>query len=221
MNTTPLTLVLGGGIVGTAAAWDLSRRGHEVVIADRDPAVAAAAGEALGVGHLRIDAADRAQIAAALPDYDAVIAAVPFSLGFQLAAAAVTAGCHYFDFGGNPRIVKEQLRLGPVAQAGDVAVVPDCGLAPGVANVIAAAMIAASSEPTVDSVQIRVGCLPQDPVGALGYLVHRSVKEDSSAASGATRATLGVSLAIRARSGRCWRAAATQAATVAGSLPKS
>jgi len=169
MSAAPHTLVLGGGIVGTAAAWDLHRRGHEVVIADRDPAVGGVAGAAVGIDHIEIDAADRSQVAAALRDFDAVVAAVPYNLGVQLAAAAVAAGCHYFDFGGNPTIVKEQLQLGPVAKAGDVAVVPDCGLAPGVANVIAAGMIGEAPQSAVDNVQIRVGCLPQDPIGTLRY----------------------------------------------------
>jgi len=35
--TAPRTLVLGAGIVGTAAVWDLVRRGHDVTVADQSP----------------------------------------------------------------------------------------------------------------------------------------------------------------------------------------
>ena len=169
MNNTPRTLVLGAGIVGRAATWDLDRRGHAVTLADVDGDLAVANASALGVDHATADAADTAAVAALLRSHDAVVSAVPYSYGVRLASAAVAAGCHYFDFGGNPTIVKEQLRLGPSAESADVAVVPDCGLAPGVANVMAAGLIEEAGDHPIASVQIRVGCLPQHPVGTLNY----------------------------------------------------
>ncbi len=93
---------------------------------------------------------------------DCVVAAVPFRFGTELASMATQRRCHYFDFGGNPGVVKEQLKLDQTARERDVAVVPDCGLAPGYANVIAAGMIADSPGVPID-VQIRVGVLPQKP----------------------------------------------------------
>ena len=142
MKTTPRTLVLGAGIVGRAAAWDLKRRGHQVTIADADSAAALAAADNFGIAAETIDVSDAAAVAAAMQRHDAVVSAVPYSYGVALAAGAVAAGCHYFDFGGNPTIVKQQLEMSAAAVAGDVAIVPDCGLAPGVANVMAAGLIA-------------------------------------------------------------------------------
>lgn len=161
------TLVLGAGIVGRAAAWDLARRGHVVTIADADGDAAAAAGTAFAVSFAALDAANTGAVADMMADHDAVVSAVPYSFGVSLAALAIESGCHYFDFGGNPTIVKSQLEMSAKAVDRDVAVVPDCGLAPGVANVMAAGLIADS--PVVDSVQIRVGCLPQEPTGSLNY----------------------------------------------------
>lgn len=169
MNNTPRTLVLGAGIVGRAAAWDLDRRGHSVTLADVDGDHALAAASGLGVEHATADAADATAIAALLRSHDAVISAVPYSYGVNLASAAVDAGCHYFDFGGNPTIVKEQLKMNASAESADVAVVPDCGLAPGIANVMAAGLIEEAGDDPIDSVQIRVGCLPQHPIGTLNY----------------------------------------------------
>jgi lysine 6-dehydrogenase len=100
---------------------------------------------------------------------DAVVAAVPYRFGFDLARSAIRYGCHYFDFGGNPTVVKSQLELHDSAVPEGVAIVPDCGLAPGVANVLASSLVEAAPAGTVDSVQIRVGCLPQEPVGSMGY----------------------------------------------------
>jgi lysine 6-dehydrogenase len=58
--------------------------------------------------------------------------------------------------------------LSDEAVAADVLIIPDCGLAPGLANVMAGLLIDTTPGP-VRSVQMRVGALPQEPIGALGY----------------------------------------------------
>ncbi len=167
--SAPRTLVLGSGIVGSAAAWDLERRGHRVTVADRSEEAIAALADRLGVATAVVDVDEAVAVADVMAGQDAVVSAVPYSYGASLAAAAVAAGAHYADFGGNPTVVRQQIRLDAVARAAGVAVVPDCGLAPGLANVLAADMIAALEPGPIDSVQMRVGALPQVPVGTLGY----------------------------------------------------
>ena len=161
--------VLGAGIVGTAAAWDLTRRGHEVVVADSRPEAAAAAAGIAAATALTLDATDDAAVRAALRDVDGVVSAVPYALGVEVARAAIATGTHYFDFGGNPTIVGRQLLLDDDARRAGVAVVPDCGLAPGMADVLAAGAVAALGDGPIDEVRLRVGALPQIPTGALGY----------------------------------------------------
>ncbi len=163
------TLVLGSGIVGTAAAWDLVRRGHDVVVADSDIDIARAAAAMSGADPEYIDANNTATLRGALERFGIVVSAVPYRFGLSVATAAIPAGTHYVDFGGNPTVVAAQRHLDEEAVGAGVMVVPDCGLAPGLANVLAEDLIATSSGGTIDSIQIRVGALPQDPVGALGY----------------------------------------------------
>jgi len=55
------------------------------------------------------------------------------------------------------------------AVANGVMLVPDCGLAPGLANVMAEDLIRTAEPGPIASVQMRVGALPQVPLGALGY----------------------------------------------------
>jgi lysine 6-dehydrogenase len=162
-------IVLGCGIVGRAAIWDLVRRGHDVVAADADPAAALGAANEFGAESRVIDVSDEAAVVAVFADAAAVVAAVPYRYGEPLARAAIAAGTHYFDFGGNPTVVAAQLRLDAAARGAGVAVIPDGGLAPGIANVLAEDLIERLGDGPVHRVAIRVGALPQEPTGALGY----------------------------------------------------
>lgn len=159
--------VLGAGIVGTAAAWDLERRGHDVTLADL--AAPEAVAETLGVRPAGVDATDPAALRRFLGAHDLVVSAIPYALGMGVASEAVTGGTHYLDFGGNPEMVARQLTLDAPARAAGIAIIPDCGLAPGLANVLAWGAVEALGDGPVDEVRLRVGALPAQPTGALGY----------------------------------------------------
>jgi lysine 6-dehydrogenase len=163
------TVVLGAGIVGSAAIWDLIRRGHEVSVADANPEIALAASERFSIPSMALDVDDHDGLTDLLAANDAVVSAVPYRYGANVAAAAIEARTHYTDFGGNPSVVAAQKRLDEEARRNGVMVVPDCGLAPGLANVMATQMITDAAGEDIASVQIRVGALPQQPSGALGY----------------------------------------------------
>ena len=163
-------VVLGSGIVGRAAAWDLVERGHEVVTADVDTATAArVAKEVDAADHAQADAGRPGELKPLLAGAAALLAAVPYQFNAGLARAAVEAGCHYLDFGGNPTIVAEQLLLDEAARQAGVSVIPDCGLAPGLVNVLALAGLQAVGPGPVKRLAMRVGALPAHPRGALGY----------------------------------------------------
>ena len=140
------TLVLGAGIVGRAAVWDLVRRGHQVTVGDADEATALRVAAEMGATAATVDVTDAAALEGLIAGHDVVISAVPYRFGLTVAGAAIAAGAHYLDFGGNPTIVARQRDLDAAARAAEVAVVPDCGLAPGLANVLAEDLIAGVSE---------------------------------------------------------------------------
>lgn len=162
-------VVLGTGIVGSAAAWDLIRRGHEVIVADADRAAAQRVGEELGVESRSLAVASADDLEGVLRGAAAVVSAVPYAFGEAVAGAAVAAGVHYADFGGNPSIVRRQRSLDGAAREANVAIVPDCGLAPGLANVMAFGNAATLGGDNLREVRLRVGALPQRPTGSLGY----------------------------------------------------
>ncbi len=171
-------LVLGAGQQGTACAYDLlANTDHEVVMADltvdRLPDFLR---PYLGgrLTALKLDANDRQAMRAAMQGVAAVMSAFPYYFNLELAGAAVDQGAHFCDLGGNTEIVLQQKGLHERAQAMGVSVVPDCGLAPGMVNILAEHGIRQLD--TARAVRIKVGGLPQRPEPPLNYQVVYSLE---------------------------------------------
>jgi lysine 6-dehydrogenase len=102
------------------------------------------------------------------------MSALPYYLNLEMTRLAIEAGAHFCDLGGNTEIVFEQRELDPNAKARNLTVVPDCGLAPGMVNVLAQFGIHQLDE--VDAVRIFVGGLPQHPEPPLNYQIVYSIE---------------------------------------------
>jgi lysine 6-dehydrogenase len=168
-------LVLGAGLQGSACAYDLLQNDavREVVLADLRvdalPHFLARYHQDRRLRVIRVDARSQEDVRAAMKGVDACMNALPYYFNLEIATLAVQEGVHYCDLGGNTGIVFQQLQLNEQAKARDLSVIPDCGLAPGMVNILAAAGIAALDTPR--SVKIRVGGLPQDPTPPLNYQI--------------------------------------------------
>jgi lysine 6-dehydrogenase len=121
-----------------------------------------------------LDVRDREAVLAVMRESDAVMSAIPYYLNLSLAECAVEAGVHFCDLGGNTEIVFQQKALADRAKAKGVTVIPDCGVAPGMVNILAEHGIRQLD--TVESVRIYVGGLPQDPQPPLNYQVVYSLE---------------------------------------------
>jgi lysine 6-dehydrogenase len=117
----------------------------------------------------RLDVRDRKSLVRLLEPYTAAVSCVPYFLNLELARTAVAARCHFCDLGGNNEVVRAELALGPKARRAGVAVVPDCGLAPGLVSILTADGIARLD--STDAVRIRVGGLPRRPRPPLNYRI--------------------------------------------------
>ena len=164
-------LVLGSGLMGRGAAFDLARNDavKEVIVADRDLKSAEALASEMGskvVAEI-VDAADRKQLKALFAKVDTVASEVSYKLNLLHTEVAIATGTHLCDLGGNLKVVEKQLKLHDKAKDAGVTVIPDCGLAPGLANVLARAGIDYLTR--TDSVKIRVGGLQQEPRPPLNY----------------------------------------------------
>jgi lysine 6-dehydrogenase len=109
-----------------------------------------------------------------MAEYDAVLNALPYYFNEAVTRAAIESGCHAADLGGNTDIVFAQKRLSPEAEARGVSVIPDCGLAPGMVNILAAEGIRRLDR--TGSVKVYVGGLPQHPEPPLNYQIVYSLE---------------------------------------------
>ena len=172
--------VLGAGRQGTAAAYDLAVHGDatRVVVADQDGAAARAAvarlNTLLGADRAEaaaVDAGDRRALTRFLEPLDAFVCAVPYALLLPITRAAIAAGTGMVDMGGHTETVLAQLAMDPDARQAGVAVVPDCGMGPGMNNTLGlyAMELLQGRGVTPRRVQLRDGGLPQDRSGPWGY----------------------------------------------------
>ncbi|MEP6692067.1 MAG: saccharopine dehydrogenase C-terminal domain-containing protein, partial [Gemmatimonadaceae bacterium] len=172
-------LVLGAGLQGSACAYDLLQNPEvaEVRLADLDvsrlaPFLAPYSGKRLIP--TKLDVRDREAVLALGAESNAVMSAIPYYFNFELAKLAVEAGTNFCDLGGNTEIVFQQKRLDARAKEKNVTVIPDCGLAPGMVNILA--QFGMEQLDAVETVRIYVGGLPQDPEPPLNYQIVYSLE---------------------------------------------
>jgi lysine 6-dehydrogenase len=162
--------VLGAGRQGTAAAYDLAVRGgaREVVMADlnerRATAAAARVNGLVGRNVVRgvgLDVSDQSAVEAFLEPADACLAAVSYRFNEGITRAAIAARTHLCDLGGNMDVVRSQLDLDEAAAGDGIAVIPDCGEAPGLANNLCAYACSLVNE--VEELHLYDGGIPRHP----------------------------------------------------------
>jgi len=164
-------LVIGAGMMGSAAAYDLANSAgvESVVVADRDHARATDVAVKLGpkASAARLDTNDYEAVVALMQGVDGAVGATSYTHNFDLTRAAIESKTHFCDLGGNMEVVYKQITLDARAAAAGVLVLPNCGLAPGMACVIAAGAAKKFSAP--EEIHIRVGGLPLHPRPPLNY----------------------------------------------------
>ncbi len=172
-------MVLGAGLQGCACAYDLLQNPDvtQVTLADLrggslPPFLSGDWGGRLRT--VKLDVSDGDAVRRALDGQVSVMSAIPYYYNGPMARAAVEAGCHFSDLGGNTEIVLEQKQLHDKAVAGGISVIPDCGLAPGMVNILAAEGIRRLDK--AEQVKIYVGGLPQQPEPPLNYQIVYSLE---------------------------------------------
>ena len=177
-------LVIGSGMMGSAAAYDMAcqRDVDSVTLADSD--LKRAREVAARVNHMTdekkvravgLDAAREKDAARLMKGHDGALSAVPYFLNLGLAKAAIDAGCNFADLGGNNTVVRQELALANKADKKGVSLAPDCGLSPGMASILGGELVR-RLDGRADALKLYVGGLPEKPMPPFHYQLVFSVE---------------------------------------------
>ena len=149
--------VLGAGLIGKTIAQDLAREaGFAVTAIDRDAAALAKVTAAAPVQGITADLRALATFDQLLAGFDLVVCAVPGFMGFETLRKIIAAGKTVVDIS---FFAEDPYALDELARARNVTAVVDCGVAPGLGNIIAGQMQARLD--TMERYVCYVGGLPQ------------------------------------------------------------
>src|SRR6266496_1848581 len=170
-------LVIGAGMMGSAAPYDMAWQSSvdAVTLADNDLKrardVAARVNRITGDRKVRavaLDASKEKEAARLMKGHDGALSAVPYRLNLGLAKAAISAGCHFADLGGNNTVVRQELALAKQAEKRGIGIAPDCGLSPGMASILGGELVR-RLDGHADALRLYVGGLPERPVPPFHY----------------------------------------------------
>ena len=158
-------LVLGGGLVGSVIARDLSDDGElDVTLADiRPDALDRICADSRITGRVA-DCADPDCIREMAPEYDLIVGALPGRFGYEALKAVIESGRNYCDITFMP---EDAWDLDALAKEHGVTCVVDMGVAPGMSNLLAGT--AACRLSPCHSIDIFVGGIPADPKPPFNY----------------------------------------------------
>ncbi|MCW2749813.1 MAG: L-lysine dehydrogenase [Aeromicrobium sp.] len=162
--------VFGLGKVGELVAVMLGESGFKVVGYDSAPRETPL--QEAGNFEVRpLDVKDADGLRESLRGVDAVVSCLPYHLNIDVAEAASDAGTHYFDLTEDVPTTNRVIELA-AADGVAAAFAPQCGLAPGLIGIIGASIAKTFDE--IRSIELKVGALPQNPTGLLGYAINWS-----------------------------------------------
>jgi len=172
--------VVGAGRQGVATAYDMLRfgGGTSVLLADVNAQVAQQAAARINrlIGReaatwAQVDAGNVEALAAALDGLDVFLCGTPFGFIPTATEAALRARVSMVDYGGHTPTVLQQLERDAEAKDAGIAVVPDCGMGPGMNNTLGtyAVELLEQAGLTPRDVYLWDGGIPQNPIPPWNY----------------------------------------------------
>lgn len=145
-------VVLGAGLVGKAIAIDLSKYFEVTSVDLKEEALEGLS--SFGVKAVQADLSNLQALQKLIAPFDLVVGAVPGFMGFQTARAVIEAGKNMVDISFFP---EDPFDLDELASKKNVTIVTDCGVAPGMGNIILGYH---HKRMKIDSYECLVGGLP-------------------------------------------------------------
>lgn len=168
--------IIGAGSVGSALTRVLLTQDivSTIVILDRNgnalDEIKSAHSDHPSISRLRtfrVNIEEYSSIVTLLKGLDVIISALPYKFNMELTRIAIDNGCHFLDLGGSDQVYEDQLQLHELASRNRSFVLPNCGLAPGLLNIIA--YNGYKKFDKVSSIKIMSGGLPVNPQPPLNH----------------------------------------------------
>lgn len=126
-------IVLGGGMIGSTMVADLCKD-YDVTCADINDDVLNSISKKLSVHVVKCDFSNLLEVRTVITPFDLVIGAVPGFLGFNVLKTIIESGKNVVDISFFP---EDAFLLDELAKKNNVTAVVDCGVAPGLCNIMA------------------------------------------------------------------------------------
>lgn len=172
--------VLGAGSIGAAVARDLARHPDVSLVQVCDLRARALTdvqqqSKSPKIRAFQADVRDPSLLRPILVGSACIVASVPSAMAPGLARVALSLGIPFIDMGGPDAIVAQQLALDAEARERGVWIVPNCGITPGLVNVLC--LHGVQQFDVADAAQVRVGALPAVPTDPFNFSISWSVEK--------------------------------------------
>ena len=133
--------VIGGGAIGSAVAYDLVKQDEtaEIRVCDSRAHSLQLLRDLIDSPKLhpyQVDGRDTTVLSPIVEDCDCIVGCASPEINLKLALLALSVGKPFCDQGGSDVVSEKILRLDADAQERGVWLIPDCGLAPGLVNIL-------------------------------------------------------------------------------------
>ena len=155
-------VVLGAGLVGKAMILDL-HKSYNVTAVDIDQRNLSGLEELQNINTVELDLSNSKNIKMIIKEADLVIGSVPGFMGFEMLRTVIESGKNIVDISFFP---ENPLELDKLAKERGVTAIVDCGVSPGMGNIILGHYINTFD---VASYKCFVGGLPVKPEKPWGY----------------------------------------------------
>jgi len=172
--------VIGAGSIGAAVVQELCAQDEQVArvqVCDTRSRALQELHDAVDSHQLRsfqVDARDMNVLSQILRGSDCVVSCLPAELNPDVAELCLSLGTNFCDLGGNDQMVQQELDLADTAREKSVWITPNCGLAPGLINVLC--MHGIDQFDDVEAVSLRVGDVPLHPESPFNFRISWSAE---------------------------------------------
>ena len=176
--------ILGTGRQGSAAAYDilLYAKPKELLLIDSSPKSIRSCMERIRkvkpkdtvLRNEILDLQDTKNLIEILSSMDIMLSSVPYAYNLQLTKVALKAKTSMVDLGGHTGNVMKQLSFDDEAKSTNIAIVPDCGMGPGMN--VSMALLSMEQLDIPEDVFIWDGGLPKNPIPPWNYSLFFNIK---------------------------------------------